>query len=322
MRTLAKNLIIILMLGPRIAIAERGETASALPKSDLQASAASTSSMEISPNINDPFHGWEYLVNKLEHDGVPPSDLRIVYGDPRMPAFGEIPFRLNPVEGRGVYRSFLDPERITLARGYLQQYRRSFNDATNTFKVSPYVIAAILLVETQFGRATGQQLVINRLSRLAAIDEPRNIEWNFVRLRTEDSNVTRAEVEKRARYLEETFYPELPALFEAAARYKIDILGLRGSSAGAFGFPQFLPSTFLHFGMDGDRDGSVSLFNLPDSIISVAHFLNAFGWNSGLPLGHPDNRATLWKYNRSQAYVDTVVKVAAILSDDPGHKRH
>jgi membrane-bound lytic murein transglycosylase B len=128
-------------------------------------------------------------------------------------------------------------------------------------------------------------------------------------LQSESPHVERSHLEERARYLEATFLPEIPALLEICKRNKLDVLEIRGSSAGAFGMPQFLPSAFLRFGVDGDRDGTISLFNEVDALWSTAKFLSAFGYRHDLLL--KEKRAVLWRYNKSDPYIDTVLAVSS-----------
>ena len=159
---------------------------------------------------------------------------------------------------------------------------------------------------------TGEDLIINRLSRLASVGSYENLKWNFEEQLKNDPTVTYAGLSKRAAYLENTFYPEILALFEIGKRRRINPVSIRGSSAGAFGWPQFLPSSFLKFGVDANRDRIVSLFEVADAVASTANFLHHYGWDDAAPREHA--RGVLWNYNRSEAYVDSVLAVAETLS--------
>ena len=122
-------------------------------------------------------------------------------------------------------------------------------------------------------------------------------------------------MESRARYLEDTFYPEVRAVFELSDRLGVDPLELRGSGSGAFGYPQFLPTSYLRFGMDGSGDGRVDLFDIGDASASCANYLAAQGWRKGLT--DKQRRAVIWRYNRSDAYVSTVLALARSLDGGP-----
>src|SRR5690606_32915419 len=137
-------------------------------------------------------------------------------------------------------------------------------------------------------------LVLNRLARLASIAEPENVKRNFKELRKQDRTLSFEEVQDRALFLERMFYPEMLALFSMRQKYGIDLFTLRGSSAGAFGIPQFLPSSYLRFGVDGNEDGEISLYDIEDAAYSAANFLSGFGWK--LDLSAAEKREVLWNY--------------------------
>jgi membrane-bound lytic murein transglycosylase B len=59
---------------------------------------------------------------------------------------------------------------------------------------------------------------------------------------------------------------------------------MRGSWAGAMGNMQFMPSTFMKWGVDRTGDGRIDLWNsLPDAFASAANFLRGIGWKPPLP---------------------------------------
>lgn len=61
---------------------------------------------------------------------------------------------------------------------------------------------------------------------------------------------------------------------------------LRGSYAGATGYPQFMPSVVLRLRADGDNDGRSDIWNNEvDAFASIANYLRNAGWKSGVPWG-------------------------------------
>ncbi|KWV96024.1 lytic transglycosylase domain-containing protein [Erythrobacter sp. AP23] len=61
---------------------------------------------------------------------------------------------------------------------------------------------------------------------------------------------------------------------------------LKGSWAGAFGNPQFLPSVYLRLAADGNGDGRADIMNNgADALASIANYFRDSGWRSGQPWG-------------------------------------
>lgn len=61
---------------------------------------------------------------------------------------------------------------------------------------------------------------------------------------------------------------------------------LRGSWAGATGYPQFLPSVYLRLAVDGDGDGKADIWtNEVDALASIGNYLRDAGWKAGTPWG-------------------------------------
>lgn len=255
--------------------------------------------------------GWGYLIDKLVADGVARDDVARTFADPRVPPFIGLSFSLYPAESGARYRALLRPGSIAEARRCRIRNASAFTAAEQTYHVPADVVAAILHTESRCGHNTGSQLVFYRLARLAMANEPENVAVNLerhTRIVGDAAGATTARVHERARYLEETFYPEVRAMFEMATRAHLDPLSVRGSPSGAFGYPQFLPSSYLRDGVDADGDGRVSLYDVGDAAASCANFLARHGWHSGA--SPAERRSAIWSYNRSTAYIDAVLTLA------------
>lgn len=82
---------------------------------------------------------------------------------------------------------------------------------------------------------------------------------------------------------------------------------------GAIGWPQFLPSSLVRWGTDGDRDGRVDLFQPEDAIFSVANYLRAHGWDEVKT--EVEKEEVIYTYNHSRPYVGAILGVAAALNE-------
>ena len=61
---------------------------------------------------------------------------------------------------------------------------------------------------------------------------------------------------------------------------------LKGSWAGATGYPQFLPSVYLRLATDADGDGKPNIWSSePDALASIGNYLRDAGWKKGAPWG-------------------------------------
>lgn len=263
--------------------------------------------------------GWGWLVEKLAADGIPHERAARAFADARVPAFDGLFFSTEPAEPRSMYRAVLQPRSVAQARACRGEYARAFDDAEARTGVPAEVVAAILHVETRCGRNTGGSIVLYGLARLAMANEPGNLARNLGRRAGAGDSLDPAveqKVRARAAKLESMFYPEVRAVFELADRWRSDPLSLRGSPSGAFGTPQFLPTSYLEYGADGNGDGRVDLYDVDDAATSAAWFLASHGWQGRL--GRAEQRRVIWHYNRSDAYVDAVLGLADALA--PGRR--
>ena len=77
------------------------------------------------------------------------------------------------------------------------------------------------------------------------------------------------------------------------------------SSAGAIGWMQFMPSTWIRWGTDANGDGIADPWNPVDAIYSAARYLAASGAAS-------DIRQAVFSYNHATWYVNDVMAVAQL----------
>lgn len=84
----------------------------------------------------------------------------------------------------------------------------------------------------------------------------------------------------------EMFETEVLAALQIVEHGHIGADDIRSSWAGALGQPQFLPSSYLKYAVDFDRDGRADIWHSDaDSLASIANYLAAHGWVSGRDWG-------------------------------------
>jgi lytic murein transglycosylase len=144
------------------------------------------------------------------------------------------------------------------------------------YGVDPAIMIAIWGHETSYGTVTGSTDLLQALASLGYYGRRRD-------------------------FFEQEFIDALKLIDQGVPRWR-----LKGSWAGATGYPQFMPSVALRLRADGDGDGYADIWaNEMDGLASIATYLRDAGWKPnvawGIPVRAPAtlNRAAL--VNRTTA---------------------
>jgi len=79
----------------------------------------------------------------------------------------------------------------------------------------------------------------------------------------------------------EYFTKELKNFLALSKEQGLDPLTVKGSYAGAMGYPQFMPSSWRKLGIDFDGDNKADLINNPiDAIGSIGNYFKENGWQA------------------------------------------
>jgi membrane-bound lytic murein transglycosylase B len=150
------------------------------------------------------------------------------------------------------YSTRVTPQVVSQGRELARQHSAVLASVEAAYEVQRRVVVAIWGIETRYGRVTGNTPVFRALATLAW--EPR-----------------------RAAF----FRGELFDALTMVARGDIDTATMTGSWAGAMGQAQFMPSSYLKFAEDFDRDGRRDIWgSTPDALASIANYLKAWGWDN------------------------------------------
>ena len=156
------------------------------------------------------------------------------------------------------YRAkFLVDRRIQRGVAVRMERRAELERAESASGVPADILLGIVGVETFYGENTGRHRVLDALATLAFDYPPRS-----------------------------TFFrDQLEQYLLMAREEQIDPLVPLGSYAGAMGIPQFMPSSFRNFAVDGDADGRRDLWaDWADVFASVGNYLKLHGWRGGEPV--------------------------------------
>ena len=106
----------------------------------------------------------------------------------------------------------------------------------------------------------------------------------------------------------ELFQNELISALKIVQRGDLPLRDLIGAYAGEIGQTQFLPSSYIKYGVDYDGNGHVDLrHSVPDVLASTANLLKVNGWKAGAPFGEgTENFQVMREWNRSEVYRKTM----------------
>ena len=147
----------------------------------------------------------------------------------------------------------VSPQRIENARRALNDNWRLLQAVHRNYGVDPRFIVALWGMESDFGRITGNYLVVASLATLGFDG-------------------------RRGSY----FRGELISALRIIDGGNVGAGNMTGSWAGAMGQCQFMPSTFLHYAVDFNGDGRRDIWDdRADVLGSIANFLAHLGWRDG-----------------------------------------
>ena len=181
-------------------------------------------------------------------------------------------------------RTRVIPARVNRARGLMQRYSDLLSRVERQFGVPRELIMAIWTMETDNGSGDmGKLPVIRTLSTLA---------WDCRRT--------------------DLFQGELIAALKILQRGDLPLRDLVGAYGGEIGQTQFLPSSYIKYGVDFDGDGRVDLrHSVPDVLASTANLLHTNGWVAGQPYHEGTaNFEAMHEWNHSEIYRKTLVLFA------------
>ena len=143
------------------------------------------------------------------------------------------------------------PFRIKKANKKYKENKILLNKIATHYGVQARFIVALWGIETDFGRLTGGFSVISSLASL-----------------TFDG--------RRHDYFKKELFNALKIISDG----HISLNKMTGSWAGAMGQCQFMPSSFLNYASDWDKDGTKNIWtSKPDVFASAANYLNKVGWS-------------------------------------------
>lgn len=178
--------------------------------------------------------------------------------------------------------------RLRKGASLIKQYAGVFSRIEQQYGVPASIIVAIWGLETDFGAVNGNTETLRALATLAY-----------------DC--------RRSDYFQE----ELLDALRLIERGDLTPSTMRGAWAGEIGQTQFMPSSYLKFGVDFTGNGHADLIhNVPDVLASTANYLKSYGWKreAGWSPGEP-NFPVIQQWNKADVYSRTIAYFATRLSN-------
>lgn len=210
------------------------------------------------------------------------------------------------------YAHNYDAASVRRVRAFLVEHDSLLSLCERMYDVPKEVVASIIWIETKYGKVLGRYHLPSVYLSVILANEPqyvqRNVDVVMTAQAADSSQIDsiRLIIASKAARKVSWAIEQLKAMHALDSAQQLDVSALRGSWAGAFGLPQFLPSSYRQWARDGDGDGKVDLFTVADAAHSVANYLRSNGWSSTLQ----GQRAAIHHYNNSDAYVDAVLTLS------------
>jgi len=244
-------------------------------------------SIIISGQTLDKDLAYRMVSDHLQGSQVPEAFVREAFTHSDIKIHTEIAERFaKPYEKKtwDVYRKiFVKESRIFAGAKFYQENSDLINMVAGEYKVDPFIVVTIAGIESNYGAHHSQFSVFNSL--YTQIHEmPRRAKWASKEL---------------AEFIKYCFNDQL------------DPQEIGGSYAGAFGFGQFIPSSFNRYSIDFNEDGVRQPYDWPDVLASIANYLRRNGYNPNS--NNYDRDGDIWKsiyaYNHSDNYVMAVLEL-------------
>ena len=176
------------------------------------------------------------------------------------------------------------PGRINGGRAMLQRHAALLSSIEAKYGVPRQILVAIWGLESDFGKGDMGKLPVFRVLATMAHDCRRT----------------------------ELFQGELLAALKILQRGDLSLREMIGAYAGEIGQTQFLPSSYIKYGVDFDGDGRIDLrHSVADVLASTANLLHSNGFKMGAPYGEGSaNFEAMREWNRAVIYRKTIAYYA------------
>ena len=221
----------------------------------------------------------KFLKKQLVQKGFSANEVERLFQDKRLKKLQLRPPIAKKIKWSELEGQILSPESIGRGRDFSSRNHHVLKTAENNFGVAKEILTGLVRLETNLGQYLGDHTAINIFyTKLLIAKHWSGPAENFV------------------------------ALCAYCRQSRMDYFKIKGSYAGAVGLVQFLPVNFEVYGIDGNGDGMIDLFDPRDAIPSSANYLVRHGWKK-------DNLKALNRYygDPTSRYAEIILKYAKAL---------
>ena len=228
---------------------------------------------------------YQLVVEKINKKIVPITYINEVFNNEKIQRHKKIPESFaKPYEKKSweqYKKLFIKESRIAAGAIFYSENKDLILRVSKIYDVDPFIVLSIAGIESNYGKHYKGYTVFNSL---------------YTQIH---------EMPKRAKWASK----ELAAYLEYCYNDGVDPQSIEGSYAGAFGFGQFIPSSFNRFSVDFDGDGVRRPHDWPDVLGSIANYLIKNGYTPGSNNYKKggDIWKSVWAYNHSDNYVMAVL---------------
>ena len=232
------------------------------------------------------YQSYNRIINSFESFDIEPDYIKKIFLDNRLKFDKEIINRFQNQSEKLSYEKyrkiFITNDRIKNGVIFYKGKKEILKLVNSKYGVDSFLLVSLSGVESNYGANTSSNLV-------------------FTSLHTQLHN------EKRKSWAEKEMIEFIKYCYEN----NIDPFSLGGSYAGAFGFGQFIPSSFRAYAVDFDGDEIKEPFEWLDVFASMSNYLIKNGYNKSSNdfSFKTDNWNSIYRYNHSKNYVNVILEL-------------
>ena len=236
---------------------------------------------------------YRMVLDNLIGSGIPDEFVKEAFTHKSIKIHMEIPKRFTHSYEKKPWEEyrkiFVKESRIAAGAQFYAENKDLLNHLVKKYKVDPFIVITIAGVESNYGSHHQQYSVFNSL---------------YTQVH---------EMPKRAKWASK----ELAEFLKYCFNDHLDPQEIGGSYAGAFGYGQFIPSSFNRYSVDFNGDGIRQPYNWPDVLGSIANYLKRNGYQSNST--NRKRNGDIWKaiyaYNHADNYVMAVLELSQIIKE-------